>query len=67
MAPSSNLRLSAMSWPLPKPKVEEDGDLTGAASVLERYLLANPKAVMARAEYTVLLCRLDDLAAGGAV
>ncbi|MDG2003612.1 MAG: hypothetical protein P8J20_09810, partial [Novosphingobium sp.] len=44
--------------------LEADGDLSGAANVLERYLFADHNAVMARAEYALLLCRLDDLEAG---
>lgn len=40
------------------------GDLTGAAAVLERYLLIDRNAVEPRAEYAVLLCRLDDVSSG---
>ncbi|MCT2401547.1 hypothetical protein [Novosphingobium mangrovi (ex Huang et al. 2023)] len=40
------------------------GDLSGAAAVLERYLLIDKEAVEPRAEYAVLLCRLDDVAGG---
>ncbi|MCJ2178171.1 hypothetical protein [Novosphingobium album (ex Hu et al. 2023)] len=40
------------------------GDLTGAAAVLERYLLVDEEAVEPRAEYAVLLCRLDDVPSG---
>lgn len=43
---------------------EQDGDLTAAASVLERYLIVDADAVGPRAEYAMLLCRLDDLQAG---
>jgi hypothetical protein len=39
-------------------------DLSAAASSLEAFLIADEKAQAARAEYAVILCRLDDLAAG---
>ncbi len=42
----------------------DSGDLTGAAAVLERYLLIAHDAVEPRARYAVLLCRLDDLEGG---
>lgn len=45
-------------------RLDAQGDLTGAASVLERYLIANRNAVLARAEYAIALCRLDDVRAG---
>lgn len=38
-------------------------DLSGAATVLERYLIQNEEAIMARAEYAITLCRLDDMQA----
>lgn len=42
----------------------DQGDLTGAAAVLERYLLIDEEAVEPRAAYAVLLCRLDDVPGG---
>ena len=39
-------------------------DLTGAASSLEAFLLANEKSEAVRVEYAVTLCRLDDMEAG---
>ncbi|WP_156135459.1 hypothetical protein [Novosphingobium malaysiense] len=42
----------------------EKGDLTGAAAVLERYLLIDKNAIEPRSQYAVLLCRLDDLQSG---
>lgn len=39
-------------------------DLSGAATTLERYLIADPEAMGLRAEYALTLCRLDDLQAG---
>lgn len=38
-------------------------DLSGAATVLERYLIQDQEAVLARGEYAVTLCRLDDMQA----
>lgn len=38
-------------------------DLSGAATVLERYLIQDQEAMLARAEYAVTLCRLDDIQA----
>ncbi|MBT0670974.1 hypothetical protein HT136_21620 [Novosphingobium profundi] len=42
----------------------EAGDLTGAVAVLERYLLVDHEALEPRADYAILLCRLDDVEAG---
>lgn len=39
-------------------------DLSGAATTLERYLLTDPESLVARVEYAITLCRLDDLQAG---
>lgn len=39
-------------------------DLSGAATTLERYLIADPEALVVRTEYAITLCRLDDLQAG---
>ena len=45
-------------------RLEQEGDLSAAASVLERYLLVDRNAVAPRAQYAILLCRLDDRGAG---
>lgn len=37
-----------------------EGDLTGAATTLERRLLDEPDATIVRIRYAVLLCELDD-------
>lgn len=42
----------------------DNSDLSGAATTLERYLIADPEALVVRAEYAITLCRLDDLQAG---
>lgn len=39
-------------------------DLSGAASTLEAFLIANENSEAVRAEYAVTLCRLDDIEAG---
>jgi len=46
-------------------RLSADGDLLGAASTLERVLLANPNAHDARLYYAAPLCRLGDLQGAG--
>lgn len=41
-----------------------DNDLSGAATTLERYLIADSESQFIRTEYAIILCRLDDLQAG---
>lgn len=40
------------------------GDLSGAASVLEAFLIENEESVIVRGRYAVTLCQLDDLQSG---
>lgn len=44
--------------------LRDNGDVSGAASVLEAFLIENEESVAARIEYAQTLCKLDDLQAG---
>lgn len=43
---------------------EAVGDVTGASTILERYLLTDEESVPVRAKYAMLLCSLSDKQAG---
>ncbi len=45
-------------------ELEAASDLSGAASALEAFLIANENSETVRAQYAVTLCHLDDIEAG---
>lgn len=45
-------------------KLSAANDLSGAASALEAYLIGDEQSAAVRGAYAVMLCRLDDRAAG---